>query len=113
MAWGVCTFSPIPATVPLGSVIAAVVASPRRLPPSSSLLVPQRLHRIETRCLARGYSPNSTPVRIEATTAAMTDPSGTVAGIGLKVRTPQATPAPSAIPMRQPISVRVAASTRN
>ena len=36
-----------------------------------------------------------------------------MAGIGVNVRIPQATSAPSAMPMRQPIRVSVAASTRN
>jgi hypothetical protein len=52
-------------------------------------------------------------VRIEATTAATTEMSGTEAGTGVNERTPQATPAPRAIPTRHPTNVRVAASTRN
>ena len=39
--------------------------------------------------------------------------SGTVAGIGVNDRMPQAISAPSAMPIRQPIRVSVAASTRN
>ena len=39
--------------------------------------------------LPAGYSPKSTPVRIEEITAATTAPAGTVAGLGVKERTPR------------------------
>ena len=43
----------------------------------------------------------------------MTEASGTVAGIGVNDLIARATSAPSAIPIRQPMRVSVAASTRN
>src|SRR6266702_1282506 len=63
--------------------------------------------------LLAGYRPNPMPVRAEAARAAMTDHSGTCAGIGVRLATPNATTPPASIPTAPPTSVRVEASTRN
>src|SRR5439155_21437228 len=63
--------------------------------------------------LLAGYRPNPIPVRAEAARAATTDHSGTCAGIGVRLATPNATTPPASIPTAPPTTVRVEASTRN
>src|SRR3989441_1280508 len=60
-----------------------------------------------------GYSPNPTPVRADAPSAATMDHSGTWAGIGVSRETPKASRPPASIPTAPPTRVRVEASTRN
>src|SRR3989475_128545 len=60
-----------------------------------------------------GYSPNPTPVRADAPSAATMDHSGTWAGIGVSRETPKASRPPTSIPTAPPTRVRVEASTRN
>src|SRR5213595_744572 len=60
-----------------------------------------------------GYSPNPTPVRADAASAATMDHSGTWAGIGVSRETPKASRPPTSIPTAPPTRVRVEASTRN
>src|SRR2546426_2603040 len=60
-----------------------------------------------------GYSPNPTPVRADAPSAATMDHSGTWAGIGVSRETPKASRPPTSIPAAPPTRVRVEASTRN
>src|SRR5881394_4055549 len=63
--------------------------------------------------LLAGYRPNPIPVRAEAARAATTDHSGTCAGIGVRLASPNATTPPASIPTAPPTTVRVEASTRN
>ncbi len=60
-----------------------------------------------------GYSPNTIPVSAAATRAAITEASGTFAGIAVRWAMANATRPPTSMPTAPPTNVRVAASTRN